>query len=811
MHTTKYVLSSLFLLFSTSVLFAQQKVNITGIVVDKDNGAAMQFVNVVVLNEADSSIVTGSLSDESGAFRLQGVVKGTYVMRFKFIGYDELFMNLEVMGSERQIELGVIEIAPSSLTTGDVVVEVERPLMETSIDKRVYNVDEDLSSRGGTAEDVLQNVPSIEIDQDGNISLRGNANVIILIDGRPSTLSGGSRAAILSSIPAESIERIEVVTNPSAKYDPDGMTGIINIVLKKNKLRGLNGNLSLSRGTGNSNTASFGLNYRTSKFNIYMNYSNRNTQGFRNFYSYRERQLQDDLEIFRQERMGRDLNTGNTLKSGLDYTINDRQIIGFSVTYGQNTRGRLGLLSNEMTTNSGGTRLWYRNATENTNSNSFDINTNYQWKFKEKKGDLMFDVNYSQSRGRMLGDYDEYGFSASDDGLYYTERLNNPQSGSILTTSLDILSKWKENMQLEYGLKAIINANDQTQFREIYDFGTASYSPDVSINNDFRLVEQIYSAYGIFAHKLKKVHYQVGLRLEQALVRPELLTTNEKFRNDYFSFFPSIHVVFPLKEKGRDLFLSYSRRINRPGMRSLNPFVEFTDPFNIRFGNPSLRPEYTNSFELGFNNEWEKLSLNNTVYYRHSTDVIQRILIFDDLGRGAMTWDNLDQTINWGYEGVVIHKVTKWWRNVISVNVYQLYLITTNPLLNNNSGINWNAKITSSFDLWNKSASLQINGRYTAPRVVPQGFVLPGPAIDISFQKSFFDRKLDLTVRVSDVFNWQQFYIETNAPGVYQERTFKWESRRLYLTLNYNFGRMQAGKEPRKRPTTNGGGGDDMM
>lgn len=811
MHIRRFILTILFFTFAISSIFAQQRVTISGIVVDKDNGQPMQFVNVVVLNVADSSIVTGSLTDELGSFRLQSVVKGAYLVRFKFIGYNELYRSIDVLGTERQIELGVIEILPSSLTTSDVVIEVERPLMETSIDKRIYNVNEDLSAKGGTAEDVLQNVPSIEIDQDGNISLRGNSNVIILIDGRPSTLSGSSRAAILNSIPAESIERIEIVTNPSAKYDPDGMTGIINIVLKKNKLRGLNGNLSVSRGTGNSNTASFGLNYRTSKFNVYMNYSHRNTEGFRNFYSYRERQLDGDEEIFRQVRLGRDLNIGNTLKTGVDINIKDGHTWGASLTYGNSTRGRLGMLENEMTTNMGGTRLWYRNSIENTVNQSLDLNTNYQWMFKEKKGELMFDVNYSRSAGRMIGDYDEYGFTPLDAGLYYTERLNNPESGSVFTASLDVVNRFPDNMQIEYGLKAIINANDRTQYREIYDFDDTFFYPDLGINNDFRLVEQIYSAYGIFAQKREKVHYQVGLRLEQALVRPELLTTNEKFTNDYFSFFPSVHVVFPLKNK-QDLFVSYSRRINRPGMWSLNPFVEFTDPFNIRFGNPNLRPEYTNSFEMGYNRELSKISLNNTVYYRHSTDVLQRILLFDELGRGAATWDNLDQTISWGYEGVAIYKVNKWWKNVVSVNVYQLYLITTNPLLNNNSGINWNAKITSSFDLWNKSAAIQINGRYTAPRVVPQGFVLPGPAIDISFQKSFFDRKLDLTIRVSDIFDWQQFYIETNAPGVYQERVFKWETRRLFLTLNYNFGRLQAGKESRKRPANGGGGGgEDMM
>lgn len=798
------------LLFSQT-LFAQQKTTISGIVVNRDNGVAMQFVNVILLHPNDSSIVAGGLTDETGGFRLANVIKGDYLLRCKFIGYLELYQNVVVTGTERQMELGVIEISESSLTKNEVVIEVERPLMETSIDKRIFNVDADLSSKGGTAEDVLQNVPSIEVDQDGGISLRGNANVIILIDGRPSTLSGGARGAVLGGIPAESIERIEIVTNPSAKYDPDGMTGIINIVLKKNRLRGINGNVSVARGTGNSNTASFGINYRTSKINLFANYSNRNTQGYRNFYSNRTRELPGDFETFEQYRLGRDLNTGNTLKTGLDYTIKDRHIAGFSLTYGDNIRGRYGLLSNDLTTDALGKHLWYRNSTEDTESESFDLNTNYQWTFKEKKGEMFLDITHSRSQGRMIGIYDEYGFNGDETGFYYNEQLNNPESSNITTAAWDVVNRFKHENQIEYGLKAILNVRDQTQFREIYDFDGAIFFPDLNINNDFRLSEQIYSVYGIYAQKLKKMSYQVGMRLEHALVRPELLTTNESFKNDYFSFFPSVHMVFPIKEK-RDAFISYSRRISRPGMRSLNPFIEFTDPFNIRFGNPSLRPEYTNSFEVGYNHEIKKINFNNTFYYRHSYDVLQRIITFDEIGRSAVTWDNLEESINWGYEGIAIYKPTKWWRNVISVNVYQLYIRTNNPLLRNNSGINWNAKITSSFDLWNKTAAFQINGRYTGRRITPQGFVIPGPAVDLSFQKSFLNKNLELTIRVSDIFDTQGFYIQTEVPGVYQDRTFKWETRRLFVTLNYKFGRLQAGKEPKRRPTQNGGGGgDDMM
>jgi outer membrane receptor protein involved in Fe transport len=791
---------------------SQQRVNISGLIVDRENGSAMQFVNVVVLNSSDSSIVTGALSDEKGAFRLSNITKGDFLLRCKFIGYDEYYKPIKITGSERHIELGVIELIPSSLTKNEVIIEAERPLLETSIDKRVFNVGEDLSSRGGTAQEVLQNVPSIEVDQDGGISLRGNSNVIVLIDGRPSTLSGGSRGAILSGIPAESIERIEIVTNPSAKYDPDGMTGIINIVLKKNKLRGINGNVALTLGTGNSNTGSFGVNYRTSKVNLYLNFSNRISDGYRNFFSDRTRDLANDREELRQYRFGRDNNVGKTLKMGLDYTIKENQFLGLSITYGNNNRGRYGLLSNEMTTNVMGTKLWYRNSREDTQTQSLDLNANYQWRFKEKKGELTFDINQSFSRGRMIGIYDELGFKGSQNGLHVNERLNNPERFEITTAALDVVRRFKQENQIEYGLKAIINQDNRTQYREIFDFNQEIYIPDLNVNNEFSLSEQIYSAYGIYAQKLKKIRYQFGLRLEQALIRPTLLTTNQNFRNDYFSFFPSAHIVFPL-EKNKEAFLSYSRRINRPNSGNLNPFIEFTDPFNIRYGNPALKPEYTNSFEFGYNHELKKISFNNTLYYRHSYDVLQRIILFNAAGATAVTWDNLDQSINWGYEGIAAFQTNKSLRNLISINIFQTYLLTNNPLLQNNSGIIWNAKITSNIDLWDKTAAIQINGRYDSKLVTPQGFAQFGPALDLSFQKSFLNKSFDLTIRISDVFDTQRFWILTDVPGAKQVRIYKWETRRLFVTLSYRFGRMNDAKEKRRKPTQNTGGSgvEDMM
>lgn len=809
-----FITISLFFVFSIFTAWTQQKVignSIQGSVKDLNTKESLDFVNITIFSTNDSLPVTGGISNQQGFFLIDRIPSGDYYARFKFIGYEEkLISSISLKGKDVAIDLGVITLNNAGNQLSEIIIEAEKSLLETSIDKKVFNVEEDLSSRGGSANDVLNNVPSIDIDQDGQISLRGNSNVTILIDGRPSSLSGGSRGAILDAIPAASIERIEVVTNPSAKYDPDGMSGIINIVLKKNKLRGFNGNIDVTYGTGNSHTTSAGINLRNNKFNVFANYGYNYSDGFRNFFSERERQLGSVNELLLQERYGSDHRSGHTGKAGIDYTLKEGHIIGTSITGSFNNRSRDGLLTNTLYLNNIESALWQRNAAEPSASQSLDLNLNYQWRFKEKKGEVMADFTQSWGRGDVKGFYDEYDLNDFLSSPTIVERLDNPNERSVFTGMVDVVRNFKSSIRLETGAKAIINSNDRTQYREIYDFDTELFVPDVGINNQFKLTEQIYAAYGIFGHQVKQFKYQLGLRAEQALVRPELISTGQSFKNDYFSLFPSAHFAYELSKKG-ELFLSYSRRINRPSARSLNPFTEYSDPFNLRMGNPALKPEYINSFELGYNKTWKTLTLNTTGYYRYSTDVIQRIRTFYPDGTGATTYENLDNTINFGFEGIVIYRPYSWWRNNFSTNIYQTILMTSNPELQNNSGLNWGFKLTSAVDFWKKTTTLQLNYRYNAPRIVPQGIVQFKPAIDVSIQRSFFDKKLALTMRVSDIFDWQGFYMLVDSGNTRQESTYKWQSRRLFITLSYKFGKLEMGNDQRRRRGDGAGGnGGDM-
>jgi outer membrane receptor protein involved in Fe transport len=797
-------------LAETSAL-AQQKTSsnsLKGRIVDSSAKSPLDFVNVALFSVKDSLITTGGITNEKGDFEIISIPNGTYFLRLKFIGYEEKYVsNIHFDGKTKVLDLGVLLLRNASSELNEVVIEVERKMLETSIDKRVFNVEEDLSTRGGSANDVLNNVPSIDIDQDGQISLRGNSNVTILIDGRPSSLSGSSRSAILEAIPAASIERIEVVTNPSAKYDPDGMSGIINIVLKKNKLRGFNGNVDATYGTGDSYTTSAGINLRNNKFNVFANYSYQYNDGYRNFYSTRIRSTVNGEETLLQERMGSDFREGHTAKTGFDYTIKEGHIIGTSLTFSNQNRNRSGVLVNDLSYNGGVSEIWLRNSEEPRTNETYDANLNYQWTFKEKKGDLLIDITQSVGSGTLLADYNEYEFENYTNSTSLIETLNNPSSRSVFTGMLDVVRNLKNSIRLETGAKAIINAEDNTQYREIFDFDSQLFYPDLGINNQFKLTENIFAAYGILGQQIKRFKYQVGLRAEQALVRPELKTTNEIYKNDYFSLFPSAHFAYELKEK-TELFFSYSRRINRPSAHSLNPFTEYSDPFNLRTGNPALRPEYINSFEAGYNKSWKKLTVNSTGYYRYSTDVIQRVMDYFPDGTAATTYENLDNTHNYGIEGIIIYRPYSWWRTNFSTNMYQSVLVTSNPNLMNNSGFNWGFKVSSSLDFWKKTTTLQLNARYNAPRIVPQGIVQFKPSIEASLQRSFLDKKLAVTLRVSDIFDTQGFYMMVETPTVSQERVFKWQTRRVFITLSYKFGKLEMANDSKRKRTSSSGGGD---
>jgi outer membrane receptor protein involved in Fe transport len=803
-------LSFFLIIFLPTVSYSQNSSQgdgmIMGRIVNSINDKSMEYVTVRLFLEKDSSLITGIYSDSEGRFLFDKLVPGAYYVKFSFAGFlANSSEKLTITSNLKVLNLGTISIElDKTLQIGQVDVVGQASILSAGIDKKVYNVAEDMSVKGGTANDVLKNIPSVDLDQDGRIMLRGDGAVTVLIDGRPSSLSGGNGKTLLDALPAGSIERIEIVTNPSAKYDPDGTSGIINIVLKKNKLKGFNGLLNANIGSGNfkgGNVADggFSLSYRNSFFNIYGSYNGRYLDGYRNNTSYiRQTFINDSISILDQNRTGTDLNAGNTARFGVDFTLKNRKSISFSSTGSAGRRDRTGDLWNGVKdSNEALLSLGRRESYDPSQQHNYDFNANFKQDFKDSRGSFVLDANQSIGMESIQGYYLQryYGIDSVLDGsLPLNQRLFNQEKNNITSIQADFTYLWPAKlMRSEFGAKTIIRKQEVNTYSETYDYSTISYFEDTLANFLYRYNEKIFSAYAIFGQQLNKFKYQGGVRVEKAYQIPNLVSDSIEIINDYFNFFPSAHLKYALTPKS-EIGLSYSRRITRASSGDLNPFTAYSDPFNLRRGNPYLQPEFINSYDLAYSSEGAKLNFSAAIFYRHTVDAISRIKVFYDDNSSAVTFTNIGQSHSFGTELIASYKPTKWWRNTLSTNINYIQYQTSNALWNRN-GFNWNVKYIGSVDFWKKTATLQLNVNYIAPRITVQGIAQRRGSVELSFDKKLMDGKWTLGARVSDIFNRQGFYMEVNQLNIYQVTEFKWLTRRVYLTVAYKFGKLEMGNK----------------
>jgi outer membrane receptor protein involved in Fe transport len=809
-----------------------------GVIQDSSLKIPLEYVAVRLFSSIDSTVVSGIYTSNNGKFEMTDVPYGTYYAKFTLSGYQtRVLSNLIVSKQDNMIDVGIffLRLDPT-LNLQEVKVTGKLDMLKIGIDKKVYNVGEDLSVKGGSVNDALNNIPSIQVDNDGNVSLRGDANVTILIDGRPSNLTGGSSKSLLESIPASSIERVEVVTNPSAKYDPDGTSGIINVVLKKNKLMGFNGYLSATGATGPFYNANASLSYRNKKVNTFLNYSRNYSTGYRNYYgTIRQSYSDGTVSRLEQNRDGTDLDMGHTATAGTDYVLTDRQTVGFTVTGALGDRTRKGDLMNEIyNENDTLVRSYERITDDPTRNKNIDGNINYKLDFKEDKGNLQ--VNFSQSNGweTNTGTYTENYFNL--DGSQSSEPSLVQKSESeidnlIRTGQVDykrIFKNW--NAYVEGGIKGIYRDQNVQSLYIAPD--TTGGKENRSTHHDvlFDYHEDNYSSYGIFGHQLGKFKYQVGFRMESFSqdINQKATVTNyqgesasqndtteqggifqnkeNRVRNNYFNFYPSGHLKYNPTDKIEFSF-GYSRRINRPSPRQVSPFSNFADPYNLRVGNPDLKPEYINSLDFGYAVAIKNINLTANVYYRQTSNVIQRVKVFYADNTSAVTYANIDNSNDLGVEVVAVYKPTKWFRNTFSANGnYIQYSDKSSAIDFNRAGMNWSMKYVASFDSWKNTLTTQLNAQYSAPRVTAQGKIQPRASIDISTEKKLKEGKWTVGMRVSDIFNTKGFIFSIDQPSIYQSSEYKWLTRRFYLTVSYRFGKFTS--SDKQKGMSDGGGGD---
>ncbi len=804
-------------LFISILSFSQGPQNakigiLTGTILDSISGNPLDYVSLKLFSAKDSTLKAGVYTNAKGSIYLDESPLGKYYAKIAFTGYKtKVIPNISFTMEKPNRDLGKVGINfDKGIDLEEVKVVGKQELLLNNIDKKVYNVGEDLSVKGGTANDILNNVPSVEIDQEGKISLRGDGNVTILIDGRPSSIAGGNGKSLLESLPANSIERIEIVTNPSSKYDPDGTSGIINIVLKKNKLKGINGNIALNAGTGNAYNATAALSIRNAKMNLYGNYSYRYYEGFRDYESKLERNIENQYFRLEQEREGTDLMVNHTARVGSDFYLNDRNTLGVSATLNLGKRERTGdLFNSQYDINSALEQYWSRSSSDPSENSGMDFNLNYKVDFKEDKGSLVFDANQSFGSEDVLGLYSEDYISilGNNDGRQNLDQnLSNTEVFNVTTVQTDLIRILPKNIKLEAGAKAILRNSTVDTYSQTKDTISGIYMEDTLSNFQYEYIEQIYSVYTNFGQQIKKFKYQGGLRAERALQAPNLISDSLSFSNEYFNIFPTAFVKYELN-KSNELSFSYSRRINRPTSENLNPFTSYADPFNLRRGNPGLTPEYINSFDFGYTFNKDKINITASVFYRQTKDVISRIKQFDESGASTVTYGNIQNSQSFGPEIVVVYKPKTWMKNVFSANGSAVkFTDNTTEFDFNNSGFFWSVKYAGTFEFWKKTANIQLNARYNSPIIRPQGVVQPRASLDLSGEKTLKNKNWAIGFRFSDVFNTQEFRLNFEQAGTTQYLRFKQNTQRFYINVSYKFGKY----EIKKSKSGGEGGGMDF-
>ncbi len=770
---------------------------VTGKVIDSLDKTGVEFANIAIYRMRDSSLVTGTLTDASGSFIVEKLMPGRYYMDVKYIGYQTRRVDgIAVSPRAPKVDIGSISILAAAENIDAVVVTGEKKMLLHNLDKKVFNVEKDIAVEGGTAVDVLQNIPSVEVDTDGNVSLRGSSNVNILIDGRPSMLNS------MEELPAQMIDRIEVITNPSAKYDPDGVTGIINIVLKKRKEPGYNGMVSLNAGTGNKYNTSVNMNWRQDKVNVFANYNFRHGQMDR--YSLSERITsmdQIDSSFLNQNSTGQYNMLFHNIRGGLDYFIDSKTTLSFT--------GNLNLRSFDMDndmfsksyTNFNSNTL--ENTRKNTNSNDglgHEYSLNFKRTYDAPGKEWTADIFFSRNKYDNLSNINQQETLNSLQQTDILERATTDGWMNSFTAQTDYVTPFGNGGRVETGLKAQVRRTDADY---IYNVFTTNWEVDSTRSNHFVYSEEIYSAYGIYSNTFAngKFSYQLGLRVEDQHSKSDQQTTNQVADTNRLNLFPTAHIRWE-PNSINSLQLSYSRRVNRPNAFLLNPFLNTSDKFNWTQGNPYLEPEFTSSIDLSHNLNFPKTKITTSVYYRDTRNGFSRRMeVVDTVTTQPVQptlskFINLSHYENLGAEAVITQNITKWWRINASYSYYYSKLFG-NVVSGANEGSSWNVKFASFFNL-GKNIDLQLTGNYRAPSVTVggsgRGFYMIGGAqgetkemywLDLGARISLFNRKGTITLRVSDIFNTQKMKYSSWDNNFFSYNENWRDSRVVFIGFSY--------------------------
>lgn len=789
-------------------------ISIFGAIIDSTTQKPIEFATVTITLEGDSSIITGALTDAEGKFSMSVEKPGAYALHYFFVGYTVKDQSIVIEAGKPFFNAGRVILHQDGVVLDGVSITAEKSYFQGSIDKQIYNIEKDIIASNGSAAEALQTIPSVVIDIDGNISLRGNEGVRIFIDGKPSGIMGNNMAAILEQIPASTIESIEVVTNPSARYDAEGNSGIINIVLKKNKKIGLNGNVYVGASTAPRYETGASLNYRNQKFNFYSTYSFTDDERDNWGEVYRTTFDADTSSYFTSNSFGTNNAQMHMGRAGFDFYLNSNTTIGISGSVNHSTSNRIDTYDytfrNEDSLLTGSSQ---RVTTADNSNNGYNFGANFRRTFKDPKQVLTAEGFYAVGEGSDFSAYAEEFFDGTGviTGFPALQNINRPGQNLDITAQSDYVHPMKKGGQLETGIKFTKEKRDNTLASETFDSETGIWVSDDSINNQFVYTEDVIAGYLIYNGTFKKKFgYQLGLRAEQTYTLAEQITLEEDFINNYFGLFPSVHIRYAFDETS-EIGASYSRRVDRPNTWFLNPFPDYSDPYTFRLGNPMLQPEFENSFEISYEKNFKKHSYSGSIYFVQTLNEISPYTTVNEEGISYMTFQNYNSESQYGLEVVSRNEWFKWWNMTSSFNFNQTLLNAENLEAGlTNAQFTYNIRIMQMFAIY-KQTSLQLTTSYNTPWTFAQGQADPIFSTDAGIKSDFFQNKLSVNVNVSDIFDTRQMGGYSEGINFYQDYYRKRQSRIATLKLTYKFGQQDNARKRTRNMEENYDGGMDMF
>ena len=786
---------------------------VKGRVLDKQTNEVLQFVNIRVTQSATGKMVKGAITDAKGTFNVTGLADGKYVLTVSFMGYKDVVRNFEVTKDRRAVSYNALYLAGDQKMLKEVQVTGQRSQMKLEVDRKSFSVDQVLAAAGGSASDLLENIPSVEVTTDGEISLRGNSSVEVWINGKASGLTSDNRAEILQQIPAESIEKIEVIDNPSAKFSPEGSAGIINIILKRDRRAGYYGSVRAGAATSGGWNTGGSINYSSGKLDAFANVGYRrrkNNGGSLSEQTYKGSNTYQNYEA-ENNRGG-----GNLFaRAGLTWHFTGKDDLSFSGMTMQGKRDNESIIPYHYGTVGAPTdsRLMFRRNTSDGDMRMYHAEMGYTHTFSEAH---KLDFNLS------------FGKWKSDDNSYYqdsttyidpsgpTEYMYQYRPMFINNRSweakLDYENQIMENLKLEAGYNGRFSHENtpQESWMDGSSWAGHNITEDKEYFNRFIYDMDVHALYATLTTKVGRLGVMAGLRGEYWRVNTESYTYDQEhdpslrdapFKKDYFQLFPSLFLNYPLTETSQ-LQLNYTRRLRRPWGGQLNSFKNTSDASMVSFGNPELTPEYTNSFSLNYLKTWQNHTLSVGTYYRPTTDVIQTVKYnVDDVIYS--TSENVAKSQSAGVELILKDKLFRILDLTTTVNAYYYKLDGFRYVINDQTvtgrsdeNFSWDARMLASFIL-PYDISLQATGNYRSRTVITQGYRKPSASLDLGLRKSFLNKQFALSVNWRDVFNSRRWKTYTNTDSFerYQEN---WRDPRANITLTWNFGNMSSKKKPRE-------------